>query len=249
MILRAFIADDEPPSRRKIKLLLRNDARFEIVGEAQDGLEALERIRVEKPDLVFLDIQMPGLSGFEVLEELGAVRPQVIFITAYDQYAVRAFETRALDYLLKPFDSDRFQEALERAIEERRSRAALQARVDGLVADWREQRGPLQRLLTRDRDRLRIVRTEDIQWIEAEEKYVRLHMQKESLLHRETMSNLERRLDPRRFIRIHRGRIVNLNFVRELAPWTHGDYMIILTDGSRLPLGRRFRGRFLELFA
>jgi two-component system LytT family response regulator len=248
MTLRALIIDDEPPARAKIRALLQDDSRFEIVGEAEDGLEAVERIESERPDLVFLDIQMPGLSGFEVLDALEGHRPQVIFTTAYDQYAVRAFEIRALDYLLKPFDSERFQESLERALEERQRRSAVEARVDGLVSDWRQQRGPLQRILVRDRNRLRIVRTEEIEWIEAEEKYVRMHIKSDSLLHRETMNNLERRLDPQRFVRTHRQQIVNLNFVQELALWAHGDYVLILKDGQRLQLGRRYRRRFLELF-
>ena len=248
MTVRTLIVDDEPPARRKIRTLLRGDTRFEVVGEAADGLEAIESIEAKRPDLVFLDIQMPGLTGFEVLEALEAERPQVIFTTAYDQYAVKAFEIRALDYLLKPFDPERFQAALERALEDRRRRHAVEARVDGLVADWRAQSGAVQRLLVRDRGRLRVVRVEDIEWIESEEKYVRLHLGKDSLLHRETMVNLERRLDPQRFVRIHRRQIVNLNFVKEIAPWTHGDHVLILLDGRQLPLGRSYRIRFLELF-
>jgi two-component system, LytTR family, response regulator len=248
MTLRVLIVDDEPPARRKIRALLHGDDRFIIAGEAGDGLEAVNRIEAEQPDLIFLDIQMPGLSGFEVLEALGAARPQVIFTTAYDEYAVRAFEVRALDYLLKPFDQDRFRQALDRALEDRRRRGSLDAKVDGLVGDWRAQQGPLQRLLIRDRERMRIVRADEIEWIEAEEKYVRLHLPHETLLHRETMSNLERRLDAQKFVRIHRRQIVNLNSVVALAPWTHGDCVLILANGRRLSLGRAYRRRFLELF-
>lgn len=248
MTLRALIVDDEPPARRKIRTFLAGDSRFDVVGEAENGLEAVKQIEAESPDLVFLDIQMPGLSGFEVLEALESPPPQVIFTTAYDQYAVKAFEIRALDYLLKPFDRERFRQALEKALEERQHREVSQARIDGLMADWRSSRGPLQRILVRDREHLRVVRVGDIEWIEAEEKYVRLHVGRETYLHRETMNNLERRLDPERFLRTHRSQIVNLNFVRELAPWAHGDYLLILADGHRLPLGRRYRRRFLELF-
>lgn len=249
MKIRALIVDDEPPARRKIRAFLQGDPRFEVAGEAGDGLEAVQRIEAEQPDLVFLDIQMPGLTGFEVLEALESARPQVIFTTAYDQYAVQAFEIRALDYLLKPFDRERFQQALERALEERLHQQSVQSRVEGLVADWRAQRGPLQRILVRDRERLRILATAEIEWIEAEEKYVRLHVGKEAFLHRETMNNLEQRLDRNCFLRIHRCQIVNLDFVRELAHWAHGDYVLILADGHRLPLGRRYRTRFLELFS
>jgi len=248
MKIRALIVDDEPPARRKIRAFLQSDPRFEVVGEAGDGLEAVQRIEAEQPDLLFLDIQMPGLTGFEVLEALESARPQVIFTTAYDQYAVQAFEIRALDYLLKPFDRERFQQAIERALEERPHQESAQSRVEGLVADWRAQRGPLQRILVRGRDRLRILPTAQIEWIEAEEKYVRLHVGKESYLHRETMNNLEQRLDGKSFLRTHRRQIVNLNFVRELAPWAHGDYVLVLADGHRLPLGRRYRRRFLEIF-
>jgi len=249
MKIRALIVDDEPPARRKIRAFLQGDPRFEVAGEAGDGLEAVQRIEAEQPDLVFLDIQMPGLTGFEVLEALESARPQVIFTTAYDQYAVQAFEIRALDYLLKPFDRERFRQALERALEERLHQQSVQSRVEGLVADWRAQRGPLQRILVRDRERLRILATAEIEWIEAEEKYVRLHVGKEAFLHRETMNNLEQRLDRNCFLRIHRRQIVNLDFVRELAHWAHGDYVLILADGHRLPLGRRYRTRFLELFS
>jgi two-component system LytT family response regulator len=248
MKIRALIVDDEPPARRKIRAFLQGDPRFELVGEAGDGLEAVQRIEAEQPDIVFLDIQMPGLTGFEVLEALESARPHVIFTTAYDQYAVQAFEVRALDYLLKPFDRERFQEALERALEERRHQESVQSRVEGLVADWQAQRGPLRRILIRDRDRFRILPAAEIEWIEAEEKYVRLHVGKETFLHRETMNNLEQRLDQTCFRRTHRRQIVNLNFVRELAPWAHGDYVLILADGHRLPLGRRYRRLFLEIF-
>ncbi len=247
MRLRVLIVDDEPPARRKIRTLFGDDERFEVVGEATDGLDAVRQVEALKPDLVFLDIQMPGLSGFEVLEALGEARPQVIFTTAFDEYAVQAFEVRALDYLLKPFDADRFGQALERALDERHS-GVTDTRVDGLVDDWRARRGPVQRLLIRERDRLRIVRVADIDWIESEEKYVRLHVGGKELLHRETMNHLEQRLDPQQFVRIHRRRIVNLNVVRELVPWSHGDYAVVLADGRQLSLGRRYRTRFLELF-
>jgi len=170
MTLRALIVDDEPPARRKIRALLKGDSRFEIVGEAENGLKAVESIEAEHPDIVFLDIQMPGLSGFEVLEALGAECPQIIFTTAFDQYAVKAFAIHAVDYLLKPFDVGRFQESLERAIQERRFRGLSAARVEALVNDWQTRQGPLDRILIRYRNRLKILNTKDIEWIEAEEK-------------------------------------------------------------------------------
>lgn len=248
MTIRVLIVDDEPPARRKIRTFLQGDSRFEIAGEAGDGARAVELVESLRPDLLFLDIQMPELSGFEVLLALGEDRPRVVFTTAFDQYAVQAFEVRALDYLLKPFDRERFRQALDRAVEDREQRQAVQGRLAGLLADWQARQGPLERLLVREREKVRIVRCREIEWIESEEKYVRLHAGKSSLLHRETMAMLERRLDPARFCRVHRRAIVNLEFVKELEPFSRGDFRLVLLDGTRLPLGRQYRQRFMERF-
>jgi len=248
MILRAVIADDEPPARKKIRRFLKGEDRFEIVGEAGDGLAAVALIERERPDVVFLDIQMPKLNGFEVLEALPEPRPRIVFITAYDAYAVKAFEVRALDYLLKPLEEDRFQAALARLQDPGGQPEQAAVKVNGLLRDWREAQPPLHRFLVRDRGKLLIVRVEEVRWIASEEKYVQLYVGPTPYLHRETLANLERRLDGRRFVRIHRGQIVNLAFVRELQPWSHGDYQVVLKDGTCLPLGRHYRRQFLEQF-
>ncbi len=248
MKLRAFVVDDEPPARRKIRQLLKNESRIEIAGEAGSGETAVREIASVKPDLVFLDIQMPGMNGFEVLEALGPDRPQVIFTTAYDQFAIQAFEVRALDYLLKPFDQRRFQEAVERAFESVRKAGPADPRIDELLAEIRRKQPFLRRILLRARERILFVDTHRIQWIESEEKYVRIHVEGKAWLHRETMNHLERRLDPALFIRVHRGYLVNMEHIRELQAHSHGNYLIALSDGSLVPLGRSYRERFLERF-
>jgi len=248
--IRAVIIDDEPPARKKIRRFLATEPRMEIVGEAADGAEALEVIRSTHPDLLFLDIQMPVQNGFEVLQAIQPLRPWIIFTTAYDQYALQAFAVRALDYLLKPFDENRFQEALARVLDADREEAAgLQRKIESLLSEWHALQAAFpERTLIRNGDRLEIVRWKEVLWIEAEEKYVLLHLRSGKLLHRISLSELERRLDPTQFRRIHRSTIVRLDFLRSLIPWTHGDYLVELQDGTRLPLGRSYRDGFLAVF-
>ena len=248
MKLRVLLIDDEPPARKKLRHFLKDEPRVEIIGEAQDGLEAIQAIEELRPDLIFLDIQMPQLNGFEVLQLLRSHHPQVIFTTAFDQHAVRAFQVRALDYLLKPFDKDRFREALDRAFELRKSRRDFQGKIEDLIAELRPKQKYLRRILLRSEGKIFFIKTEQIDWIEAEEKYVRLHSGKQSYLHRETMNALEESLDPRRFARIHRSQIVNMDRVKELQSWSHGDYVVVMTDDTRLPLGRIYREKFLRAF-
>ena len=250
MKVRALIVDDEPPARSKLRRLLKQDDRVEIVGEARDGTEALEQIAATQPDLLFLDIQMPRLNGFEVLEALGPECPQIIFTTAYDQYAIKAFEVRALDYLLKPFDASRLREAVDRAVEMRgKPSGDVDERIEDLLGELRARKPVLKRILLKTGGRIIFVDTRQISRIEAEEKYVRLHVEGRSYLHRETMRRLEERLDSAVFVRVHRGEIVNMYFIRELESLSHGDYQIVLKDGSRVPLGRTYRDLFLKRFA
>ena len=250
MKIKALIVDDEPPARSKLRRLLKQDERVEIVGEARDGTEALEEVAATNPDLLFLDIQMPRLNGFEVLEALGPECPQIIFTTAYDQYAIKAFEVRALDYLLKPFDATRLREAVDRAVEMHgKPRSEVDERIDDLLQELRTRKPVLKRILLRTEGRIVFVDTRQVTRIEAEEKYVRLHVEGRSYLHRETMNSLEKRLDPATFVRVHRGEIVNMYFIRELEGLSHGDYQIVLKDSSRVPLGRTYRDRFLTRFA
>ncbi|MBI4852144.1 MAG: response regulator transcription factor [Acidobacteria bacterium] len=248
-MLRIVIIDDEPPARKKLKMFLKNTQGFEIVGEAGDGLEAVTVIQNLRPDLIFLDIQMPHLTGFEVLEELELdIMPKVIFTTAYDQYAIKAFEIQALDYLLKPFDEERFQEALKRALTKTSNQDQL-TQINDLLLTLKNKQKYLQRILLKTNNRMIVLKTDDINWIDAEEKYVNLHAGKHTYLHRENISSLEQQLDPEKFIRIHRSNIINIDFLQEITPWTHGDYVITLKDGTKLNLGRNYKDRLLAMFS
>ncbi|MCI0614542.1 LytTR family DNA-binding domain-containing protein [bacterium] len=248
MRIRALIVDDEPPARKKLRHFLKDHPEIEIAGEATDGLNAVQQIETLKPDLVFLDIQMPRMDGFEVLESLQTKRPIVIFTTAYDRHALKAFEVRALDYLLKPFDSERFSEALARVTETIQSKKKTDDQIDELLSEIRSRRQHLHRILLRDSGRIFFLKTNEIHRIESEEKYVRLYTGKISYLHRETMNSLEKVLDPSQFVRVHRRQILNMEFIQELQSWTHGDYIIVMKDGSRIPLGRSYRDHFLRTF-
>lgn len=245
MTLRALIVDDEELARQRIRHLLQREPDVEVVGECQNGVEAVKAIEDHAPDLVFLDIQMPELDGFGVIDTVGAERmPATLFVTAYDQHALRAFEVHALDYLLKPFDPERFHGALERA----RKWCGSGARPDlsGLVEGIRQERPTLDRILVRQGDRHVLVRCAAIQWIEAEDNYVRLHVEGTSFLLRQTMTGILGRLNPDQFRRIHRSAIVNLDFIRELQPWTSGDQLVLMKDGTKLTLSRTYRDQFGE---
>ncbi|OQA37773.1 MAG: Transcriptional regulatory protein YehT [Acidobacteria bacterium ADurb.Bin340] len=240
MLLRALIVDDEDLARQRIRHLLQKEPDVEIVGECAHGVEAVRAIESLSPDLVFLDIQMPELDGFGVIEAVGADRmPATLFVTAFDQHALRAFEVHALDYLLKPFDPERFRAALDRA----RRWCATGGRPDleGLLEGVRRERPWLDRILVRQGDRHVLLRCSQIQWIEAEDNYVRLHVEGTSHLLRQTLTGLLQRLDPAQFRRIHRSAIVNLDFIRELQPWTSGDHLVLMRDGTKLTLSRTFR--------
>jgi two-component system, LytTR family, response regulator len=248
--IRALIVDDEPLARSRIKTFLQAEPQVEVVGECSNGEEALEAIQQKAPGLLFLDIQMPGLNGFEVLEALEPQKiPAVIFVTAYDQYALKAFEVHAVDYLLKPFDRERFSRALGRAKEqsERQAAGGLNQHILALLEDLKGNNRFLERIVTKSGGRIFFLRVEEIDWIEAEGNYVRLHCGGESHLLRETMSGLETKLDPKRFLRIHRSTIMNIERVKELQPWFRGDYVVILRDGTKLTLSRGYRDRLETL--
>ncbi len=224
MSIRTLIVDDEPLARTNIRVLLGRDPEIEIAGECGSGQEAVHAIRAHSPDLVFLDVQMPDSDGFEVIEALGADAPKaVIFVTAYDQYALKAFEVEAIDYLLKPFDDARFLRALARGKE----RARGQVRND--------------RLIVRSAGRVAFLKTTEIDWIEAADYYACLHVAGKTHLLRRSMADLERDLDPAAFCRIHRSTIVNLDRVRELKLNANGEYEVQLHDGTRLRLSRSYR--------
>ena len=247
--IRTLVVDDEPLARERVMSLLQQESDVEVVGECSDGGQAVTAIQSQSPDLVFLDVQMPGCDGFEVIRSIGADRmPTVIFVTAYDEYALQAFEVHALDYLLKPFGRDRFQQTLRHAREalERRRAGDLGRRLLALVGGVKPEPQRVERLVVKSGGRVFFLRTEEIDWIEAAGNYVRLHLGSESHLFRETMNRLEARLDVRRFARIHRSRIVNTERIKELQPWFNGEYVVILRNGTRLPLSRGYRDRLQE---
>ncbi|HJV48987.1 MAG TPA: LytTR family DNA-binding domain-containing protein [Geothrix sp.] len=248
MNLRAVVVDDEPLARQRIRDLLRRASDISVVQECANGLEAVKAIEDHSPDLVFLDVQMPELDGFGVVEAVGADRmPPTLFITAYDQHALRAFEVHALDYLLKPFSPERFHLALERARRWCAPQAAQKGPdLEALLAGLRKERPWVDRLLVKQGDRHVLVRTNTLQWVEAEDNYVRLHVEGTSYLLRQTMTALLGRLDPAQFRRIHRSAIVNLDCIRELQPWTGGDHLVIMRDGTKLTLSRTYREQIGE---
>ena len=222
-------------------MLLSGDPEIEIIEECADGPQAVESIKRSQPDLVYLDVQMPGMDGFAVLQAIAHVwMPVVIFVTAYDRYAVQAFEVHALDYLLKSFDRERFQAALRRAKDQiRQSREGLfSERLTSLLKDLESREKRLTRLIVRSAGRLSFVRVEEIDWLEAADNYVRIHVGRESHLIRETLQSLEARLDPAKFLRIHRSTVVNFDHIKEMQPLFHGDYLVRLKDGTDLTLTR-----------
>lgn len=244
MKLRAVIVDDEPFARERVRMLLR-DEDVEIAGEAVDGIEAVAEINRLKPDLIFLDVQMPGMDGFEVLQHLEKL-PVVVFTTAYDQHAVRAFEAHALDYLLKPFKPARFKEALQRArelIEARQAGAAAKNLLDMLAERGAPETEPqyLKRLTVKTDDRVQFINVQDIDTIEAAGNYAVVHVGKENHVLRETLTNLEGKLSPKQFMRVSRSAIVNLEQVKELQPMFKGENVIVLKNGRHIPTTRSIR--------
>lgn len=249
MTIRALIVDDEQPARERLRRYLSTADDVAIVGEAADGLEAVDAIRRLSPDLVFLDVQMPGLDGFDVLEAVGTAVPAVVFVTAYDQYAIPAFDAEAADYLLKPYDDDRFARALTRARQRVQTASADSTStrtLEQVLARLRPSRGFLQRLVVDDRDRVRLVPVRDIFRISAEGNYARVHTAGGTSLVRHSLTYLDSRLDHARFARIHRSDIVAIDAVCELQPVSHGDYDVLLKNGDRVRLSRRFHHRLLK---
>ena len=247
---RVLIVDDEPLARERIRSLLQEEPGFEVVGEAGDGTTGAESILALQPDLVFLDVQMPGADGFDVIEAVGIDKmPFVVFVTAYDRYALRAFDVHALDYLLKPFDRERFREALARAraqIERNSHSGDIERRLAAIVQDLRPAKARTDRFVVKSGGRIFFVRTAEIDWIEAAGNYVKLHVGNDSHLIRETMNAVEAKLSPDTFVRIHRCHIVNIEQVRELQPWFNGEYVVFLKNGTRLTLSRGYRERLQD---
>ena len=253
--IRALIVDDEPAARDTIRALLAEDPGVTVVGECGDGRSALDMMRAATPQLVFLDVQMPEMDGFAMLRHLEPSElPVLVFTTAYDQYALQAFEAHALDYLLKPFDDDRFREALRRAKERVRQGTMdavsrqLRDLLDGSPDAPEDARDRyLTRLVVRAGERTIVLAVRDIDWVEADGDAVRIHAARAEYVLRETMKDLERRLDPSRLVRIHRSTIVNVDRIRELQPYYRGEVVVVLLDGTRLKVSRACRARLEAL--
>ncbi len=242
--IRAAVVDDEPLAREGVRLLLARDPEVTVVGEAGNASEALALLHSERPQLVFLDVQMPGGDGFEVLSRAAQPLPLVVFVTAYDAHALQAFAVHALDYVLKPFDDERFGKALQRAKEELRRTAAAEVgerMLNGVQALERT------RVVVRDRGRVTFLEADEIEWIEAADYYVELHVGPHTYLHRESMAALEARLDGRRFVRIHRRAIVNIRCLRELRRDASGGLLAVHSSGATLPVARSHQAHVRRL--
>jgi two-component system, LytTR family, response regulator len=264
--IRTLIVDDEPLAREGLAILLAADSAFELIGTCADGQSAIAAIRAQAPDLVFLDVQMPKLDGFQVLAELKTKeRPLVIFVTAYDEYAVRAFEFSAVDYLLKPFRDARFAASLVRAKHEiRQARTTeLDQRVEqllGYVRDLTRDGAPpapvapagpeyADRIVLKTGSDLHFIKTQDVIWIEAQGDFVKVQTTGQAQLVRETLQSMTDKLDTAKFFRIHRSFLVNLEHVRKVTPALYGDYTVLMSDGSKLRLSRNYRGKLKALIA
>jgi two-component system LytT family response regulator len=240
---KVLIVDDEPISRRRLRRLLALELECELVGECENGREAVQSLEREKVDILFLDVQMPEMDGFEVVHAIARSHPLIIFTSAYDEYALKAFEVHAFDYLLKPFDRRRFRESVQRARMQltQAQPAMADDRILRLFENLTGARNAPDRIAIRNNGRVIFLKLGEIDWIEAADNYVCLHCGKETHVLRETMSELEARLDPVRFIRVHRSAIVNLDCIKELQPWFRGDYKVMLNDGTELTLTKNHR--------
>jgi two-component system, LytTR family, response regulator len=253
--MRAIIADDERLAREKLRILLASEPNIKLVAECHDGQQALSAIRTYRADLLLLDIQMPGMDGFQVLNELSPEEmPVVIFTSAYDQYAIRAFEAHALDYLLKPFDQERLHHAIERArleLNKSRDREITHRILDLLSQVKSEMPTPSSegRLVIRAKGRVVFLNLSEIDWIEASANYVRLNAGKESHLFRETIGRVSERLNPSHFVRVHRSTIVNVRKIKELIPVNSGEYIVVLKNGKELSCSRSYRAALESMIA
>lgn len=249
--IRTIIVDDEPLACKRLAKLLKEDEEVEVVEICANGQEAIEQINEKEPDLVFLDIQMPEINGFEVLQNIESEKvPIVIFVTAYDEYALKAFEVHALDYLMKPFNKERFQDSLERAKASIKndSNKQIGEKIESLLEYMDPEEGALKRILIKTSNRYFFLKTIDIDWIESAGNYVRIHSGNSNYLIRETMINMEKKLDSEQFFRIHRSTIINVDKVKELEQWFHGDYQVIMYNEEKLTMSRNYK-ELLEKFS
>jgi two-component system LytT family response regulator len=250
MKIRTLIVDDESLARERLRQLLESEPEIQLVGECADGQEAVAAIEKESPDLIFLDIQMPELDGFGVLEAITAEpAPVIVFVTAHDKFALRAFEVHAVDYLLKPFDRERFRKALGRALDRVKHRQSADPKTaqSAVLAELKPPAKPLERLAIKTGGKVIFVKLDEIDYIEAAHNYVELHVQKQSHLLRETLNSIEARLPADKFVRISRSVMVNIECVKELQPLFYGEYTVTLQNGVRLTLSRRYRDKLQRL--
>jgi two-component system LytT family response regulator len=246
-ILKILVVDDEQPARKKIISFLSSITKEVEILEASNGKEAVEKITKLEPDLVLLDIQMPGLTGFEVIEKIRTNKmPTVIFITAYDQFAIEAFEVNAIDYLLKPFDRGRFTKSFNRAVEYIKTKHSFSNEINNLPKELKNEKKYLERIMVNVGSRYIFINTTDIIYISSNEKYVEIHTESKKYLLREAMKNIEKSLDPKLFTRIHRSYIVNINEIKEMQHWSHGDYIVILKNGQKITMSRRYKERLIK---
>lgn len=248
--IRTLVIDDEPLARRGVRHLLKSEPDIEILGECGDGLQAVEEITAQTPDLILLDIQMPEMDGFAVLQALTAGRPPlVIFITAYDEFALHAFQAHALDYLLKPIKPHLFKVALDRvrAVLQFQQTRAFEQKLEALLQHLPGSKRYVERLMVRTAGGMQILPVHEIDWFEAEGDYVRIHKGGKKYLLRERMNGLEARLNPQKFLRIHRSAIVNIDRIHAMQPRTNGDYAVILTSGAQLTLSRTYREKVFAI--
>lgn len=249
--IRTLVVDDEPLACKRLEKLLQEDKEIELVKLCANGEEAIKEIENEQPDLVFLDIQMPEINGFEVLQNIDPDKtPLIIFVTAYDEYALKAFDVHALDYLMKPFKKERFTESLNRAKTalKQGSRAAINTKIENLL-EYLEPTGEgLSRILVKSSGRYFFLKTKDIDWIESAGNYVRIHSGGNNYLIRETMINMEKKLDSDTFFRIHRSTIINVEKVKELEQWFHGDYQVVMYNEEKLTMSRNYK-KLLDKFS
>ncbi len=250
--IKTIIVDDEKLAVEKIRRELLNDSEIVIVGEYYDGTSAIEGIKKQKPDLLFLDVQMPEVDGFGVLKSLEENElPVIVFVTAYDKYAVQAFEFHALDYLLKPFDSKRFEISLQRAkqsIHQKLQDETLESQLKLLIESIKHKNKFLERIIVKTKGRIFFLKTSEIEWIEAAGNYVKLHTATEDHLIRMTMKSIEEKLDPADFVRIHKSAIVRFDQIKHIQPWFNGDYHVTLMNDEKLTLSRSYRKNFEDLF-
>ena len=249
MRIKTLIVDDEPLARDRIREMLKEHPEVEVIGEARNGQEAIDSVANHNPDLVFLDIQMPDLDGFDVVRNLDVERlPVIIFVTAYDQYALRAFEVHAVDYLTKPFDRQRFAEAIHQAkVFMKGAKDPDTARIFNMLQELKAGPRYLERFAVRNGETIFFVRAEDVDAIEAQGNYVRLNLASSSHLLRETLNNIESQINPRMFVRIHRRTIVNIDRVKEVQTWARGEYRVVLRTGAHYTLSRGYRQHFEKL--